>query len=344
VICCFMKAVRIHAFGGPEVLVEDELPVPVPGPREVLIKLEFAGVNFIDVYMRNGTYRRSHTYATPLPMTLGMEGAGTVVATGPGVEHITAGDRVVYGLARGSYAEYAVVPEMKVVRIPAGIASEVAAALFFQGATAHYLASSAFKLAPEHVCLVHAGAGGVGQILVQLAKRRGARVIATVGSPEKAEIAKQRGADAVILYRETDFREEVMRLTSGQGVDVVYDSVGRDTLPRSMRSLKRRGTCINFGASSGQPAPVEVLELAEAGSVFLTRPHLADYMASREEIAWRASDLFEAYKEGSLEVAIERCFPLADASEAHRLLEGRATRGKILLRWVRRHINLTPSS
>jgi NADPH:quinone reductase len=323
---------RIHAFGGPEVVIEDELPVPVAGQGEVLIKLEFAGVNFIDVYLRNGTYRRSHTYVTPLPMTLGMEGAGKVAALGPGVEHVGVDDRVAYGLARGSYAEYAVVPEMKVVRIPAGLSSEVAAALLFQGATAHYLASSAFKLAPGHVCLVHAGAGGVGQILIQFAKRRGARVIATVGTPEKAEIAKTRGADAAILYRETDFREEVMRLTSGEGVDVVYDSVGRDTLPRSLRSLKRRGTCVNFGASSGQPAPVEVLELAEAGSVFLTRPHLADYMASREEIAWRANDLFEAYREGHIEVAIERCFPLNAASEAHRLLEGRGTRGKILLR------------
>jgi NADPH2:quinone reductase len=323
---------RIHAFGGPEVVIEDELPVPVAGQGEVLIKLEFAGVNFIDVYLRNGTYRRSHTYVTPLPMTLGMEGAGKVSALGPGVEHVGVGDRVAYGLARGSYAEYAVVPEMKVVRIPAGLSSEVAAALLFQGATAHYLASSAFKLAPGHVCLVHAGAGGVGQILIQFAKRRGARVIATVGTPEKAEIAKTRGADAAILYRETDFREEVMRLTSGEGVDVVYDSVGRDTLPRSLRSLKRRGTCVNFGASSGQPTPVEVLELAEAGSVFLTRPHLADYMASREEIAWRANDLFEAYREGHIEVAIERCFPLNAASEAHRLLEGRGTRGKILLR------------
>jgi NADPH2:quinone reductase len=327
-----MKAMRIHAFGGPEVVIEDELPVPVAGQGEVLIKLEFAGVNFIDVYMRNGTYRRSHTYVTPLPMTLGMEGAGKVSALGPGVEHVGVGDRVAYGLARGSYAEYAVVPEMKVVRIPAALSSEVAAALLFQGATAHYLASSAFKLAPGHVCLVHTGAGGVGQILIQLAKHRGARVIATVGTPEKAEIAKTRGADAAILYRETDFREEVMRLTSGEGVNVVYDSVGRDTLPRSLRSLKRRGTCVNFGASSGQPAPVEVLELAEAGSVFLTRPHLADYMTSREEIDWRANDLFAAYQEGKLEVTIERCFPLAAASDAHRLLESRVTRGKILLR------------
>jgi NADPH2:quinone reductase len=326
-----MRAVRIHAFGGPEVLFEEELPVPVARQGEMLVKLEFAGVNFIDVYMRDGTYRRSQTYATPLPMTLGMEGAGTVAAVGPGVDHVGVGDRVAFGLARGSYAEYAVVPAMKVVRIPAGVSSEIAAALFFQGATAHYLASSAFRLAPGHVCLVHAGAGGVGQILIQLAKRRGARVIATVGTPEKAEIAKKRGADEAILYRETDFREEVMRLTSGEGVDVVYDSVGRDTLLRSLRSLKRRGTCINFGASSGQPEPIEVLELAEAGSVFLTRPHLADYMASREEIAWRASDLFEAYKKGTLKVAIEGCFPLAAASEAHRLLEGRGTRGKVLL-------------
>jgi NADPH:quinone reductase len=326
------KAVRIHAFGGPEVLVRDELPVPAPGVGEVLVRLEFAGVNFIDIYMRNGTYRRSHTYTTPLPMTLGMEGAGIVVAVGPGVEHVTPGDRVAYGLARGSYAEYAVVPEIKVVRVPTGVSTEVAAALFFQGATAHYLASSAFKLAPGHVCLVHAGAGGVGQLLIQLARRRGARVIATAGTPEKAEIARQRGADAAILYREIDFREEVMRLTSGQGVDVVYDSVGRDTLPRSLRCLKRRGTCVSFGASSGQPAPVEVLELAESGSVFLTRPHLADYMASRDEIACRANDLFKAYSEGGLDVPIQRQFPLAEANEAHRLLETRATRGKVLLR------------
>ena len=326
-----MKAVQIHGFGGPDALVLDELPIPSPGEGEVLVKLELAGVNYIDVYMRNGSYNRSQTYRTPLPMTLGMEGGGTVAALGPGTEAFSVGDRVAYCLARGSYAECAVVPEGKLVRVPASIPMPIATALMLQGATAHYLAHSAFKLGAQHVCLVHAGAGGVGQLLIQLAKRSGAHVIATVGTHEKAELAKARGADATILYRELDFREEVLRLTSGKGVDVVYDSVGRDTLPRSLRSLKRRGTCISFGASSGQPAPVELLELAEAGSVFLTRPHLADYMASPEEIAARASDLFRAVDEGTLGVAIDSTLPLAHVRRAHELIEGRTTRGKLLL-------------
>ncbi len=326
-----MKAVQIHEFGGPGALTVDELPIPSPGKGEVLVKLELAGVNYIDVYMRNGSYNRSQTYRTPLPMTLGMEGGGSVAALGPGTEGFSVGDRVAYCLARGSYAGYAVVPEGKLVRVPASIPMPIATALMLQGATAHYLTHSAFKLGAQHVCLVHAGAGGVGQLLIQLAKRTGARVIATVGTHEKAELAKARGADATILYRDVDFREEVLRLTSGKGVDVVYDSVGRDTLPSSLRSLKRRGTCISFGASSGQPAPVELLELAEAGSVFLTRPHLADYMASPEEIAARASDLFRAVDEGTLGVAIDSTLPLAHVRRAHELIEGRATRGKLLL-------------
>ena len=326
-----MKAVQIHEFGGPDALTIDELPVPSPGEGEVLVRLELAGVNYIDVYMRNGSYSRSQTYRTPLPMTLGMEGGGTVAALGPGSKAFCVGERVAYCLARGSYAEYAVVPEAKLVRVPATIPMPVATALMLQGATAHYLTHSAFKLGPQHVCLVHAGAGGVGQLLIQLAKRSGAQVFATAGTAEKAELAKARGADAAILYRETDFREEVLRLTCGRGVDVVYDSVGRDTLAKSLRSLKPRGTCISFGASSGQPAPVELLELAEAGSVFLTRPHLADYMASPEEIAHRASDLFKAVAEGALSVAIDRTLPLAEVRRAHELIEGRATRGKLLL-------------
>ena len=305
--------------------------MPSPGAGEVLVKLEFAGVNYIDVYMRDGTYNRSHTYRTPLPMTLGLEGGGSVAALGPGVENFAVGDRVAYGLARGAYAGYAVVPKDKVVHVPDGISMQVATAVLFQGATAHYLTHSAFKVGASHTCLIHAGAGGVGQLLIQLAKRNGARVITTVGTSEKAELAKARGADATILYRDVDFREEVLGLTSGRGVDVVYDSVGRDTLARSLRSLKKRGICISFGASSGQPAPVEMLELAEAGSVFITRPHLADYMATAEEIAWRASDLYQAIGEGTLTVAIDRTLPLAAAREAHELLEARATRGKLLL-------------
>ena len=326
-----MKAVQIHKFGGPDALAVEELPIPSPGKGEVLVKLDLAGVNYIDVYMRDGSYGRSQTYRTPLPMTLGMEGGGSVAALGPDTRAVSVGDRVAYCLVRGSYAEYAVVPEGKLVRVPDDIPMQIATALMLQGATAHYLTHSAFKLRPQHVCLVHAGAGGVGQLLIQLAKRNGARVIATVGTREKAALAKARGADATILYREADFREEVLRLTSGKGVDVVYDSVGRDTLPRSLRSLKRRGTCISFGASSGQPEPVALLELAEAGSVFLTRPHLADYMASPEEIAGRASDLFKAVGEGALSVAIDSTLPLANARRAHELIEGRTTRGKLLL-------------
>jgi NADPH2:quinone reductase len=326
-----MKAVQIHKFGGPDALTIDELPIPSPGTGEVLVKLELAGVNYIDVYMRNGSYSRSQTYRTPLPMTLGMEGGGTVAALGRESNTFSVGERVAYCLARGSYAEYAVVPEAKLVRVPATIPMPVATTLMLQGATAHYLTHSAFKLGPQHICLVHAGAGGVGQLLIQLAKRNGAQVFATAGTAEKAELAKARGADAAILYRETDFREEVLRLTSGKGVDVVYDSVGRDTLAKSLRSLKRRGTCISFGASSGQPAPVELLELAEAGSVFLTRPHLADYMTSPEEIGRRAGDLFKAVGEGALSVAIDRTLPLAEVRRAHELIEGRATRGKLLL-------------
>ena len=326
-----MKAVQVARFGGPQELELRDVPTPEPGEGEVLVRLETAGLNYIDIYMRDGTYARSHTYTTPLPMTLGMEGAGTVAGLGAGVAGLAVGDRVAYCLSRGSYAEYAVVPAWRVVPVPAGVPLPIAAALMLQGATAHYLSHSAFTLRPGQICLVHAGAGGVGQLLIQLAKRAGASVIATVGSEEKAEIARRRGADHVILYRASDFRTEVMRITGGTGVDVVYDSVGKDTLTRSIRSLKRRGMCISFGASSGQPEPVPLLDLAEAGSVFLTRPHLADYMTSAEEIRARAADLFAAYASGALAVAIDREYPLAQAAAAHAALEGRRSRGKLLL-------------
>jgi NADPH2:quinone reductase len=261
-----------------------------------------------------------------------MEGAGTVAKLGPGVSEFEVGDTVAYCLSLGSYAEYACVPAWKLVPVPDGVALPVATALMLQGSTAHYLSHSAFALRTGHTCLVHAGAGGVGQLLIQLAKRAGASVIATVGSEEKAEIAPQRGADHTILYRAVDFRGEVMRITGNKGVDVAYDSVGRDTLMRSIRSLKRRGVCISFGASSGQPEPVALLDLAEAGSVFLTRPHLADYMASAEEIRDRAADLFAAYRSGALAVAVDAENPLAEAAAAHAALEGRRSRGKLVLR------------
>lgn len=326
-----MKAITLARFGGSEVLDLTEQPVPAPGPGEALVKLERAGINYIDIYMRGGHYARSHTYKTPLPMTLGMEGAGTVSATGDGVTRIRRGDRVAYCIVRGSYAEYAVVPAAKLVRVPDEVPLEVAAALMLQGCTAHYLSHSAFKLAAGHVCLVHAGAGGVGQLLIQLAKQRGATVIATVGSEQKAAIARERGADHVILYRNEDFREAVMRITAGRGVDVVYDAVGRDTISGSIRSLKRRGLCINYGGASGLVESVQPLELAEAGSVYFTRPHLADYISTAEELEARAADLFAAYAAGKLTVAIDRIFPLASAADAHRYIESRGTRGKLLL-------------
>ena len=327
-----MKAIEVTRFGGPEVLRPAERPLPAPGPDEALVKLEYAGVNYIDVYMRSGQYARSHTYQTPLPMTIGMEGGGTVAALGGAVTHLRVGDRVAYCIVRGSYAEYAAVPAWKLVKVPPHIPLPVATALMLQGNTAHYLSHSAFALAPGHTCLVHAGAGGVGQLLIQLAKLRGSIVIATAGSREKADIATKRGADHVILYRDHDFREEVMRLTASQGVDVVYDAVGRDTIHQSIRSLRKRGLCVNYGGASGLVQSVDPLELAEAGSVFFTRPHLADYIGTPQELGARAADLFGAYADGRLAVTIDREFSLDEAAEAHRCLEGRASRGKLLLK------------
>jgi len=324
-----MRAVAVTEFGGPEKLAVIDAPVPKPAAGEALVKLEYAGVNFIDVYMRSGEYSRSQTYQTPLPMVIGMEGIGTVVAAADG---LAAGERVAYCIVRGSYAEYAAVPAWKLVKVPADVPSPIAVTLMLQGLTAHYLSHSAFPLGKGHTCLVHAAAGGVGQLLVQCAKLRGATVIGTAGSAEKAAIAKARGADHVILYREKDFREEVMRLTGGRGADVVYDAVGKDTIARSIRSLRRRGLCVNYGGASGLVRSIEPLELGEAGSVFFTRPHLADYIASPEELAWRAGDLFAAWREGKLVVTVDREFPLAEAGAAHRYLEARNTKGKLLLR------------
>ena len=327
-----MKAISIARFGGPEVLELTEIAAPAPRAGEVLVKLEYAGINFIDVYMRSGQYARSHTYQTPLPMTIGMEGGGTVAALGEGVNDFALGDRVAYCIVRGSYAQLAVVPAAKLVKVPADVPMPIATALMLQGLTAHYLSHSAYNLGPDKSCLVHAGAGGVGQLLIQLAKLRGALVIATVGSEDKAAIARERGADHVILYREVDFREEVKRLTGGRGVDVVYDAVGRETISRSIRSLARRGLCVNYGGASGLVASVEPLELAEAGSVYFTRPHLADYISTPQELRQRADDLFAAFGAQKLRVAIDRELPLGEAGEGHRWLEGRRTRGKLLLR------------
>lgn len=324
-----MRAVAVTEFGGPEKLALIDAPVPQPAAGEALVKLEYAGINFIDVYMRSGHYARSQTYKTPLPMVIGMEGMGTVASP---TKEFSAGTRVAYCIVRGSYAEYAAVPAWKLVRVPDDVPSPIAVTLMLQGLTAHYLSHSAFPLEKGHTCLVHAAAGGVGQLLVQCAKLRGATVIATVGSAEKAQIAKARGADHAILYREKDFREEVIRLTGGRGVDVVYDAIGKDTIARSIRSLRRRGVCINYGGASGLVQSIEPLELGEAGSVFFTRPHLADYIASAEELGARAADLFAAWRTGKLVVTVDREYPLAEAADAHRYLEAGKTRGKLLLR------------
>ncbi len=325
-----MQAVQIGDYGGRQQLRVADVSVPEPGKGEALVQLAYAGVNFIDVYMREGHYRHSATYGTPLPFTLGMEGGGTVAAIGSEVKGIKTGDRVAYCLSRGSYAQYAVVPEWKLVKVPQRVPLDVATTLMLQGCTAHYLSHSLFPLQPGHSCLVHAGAGGVGQLLIQLARLRGARVLATVGNDEKADIVKRLGAEP-ILYREVDFREAVMAATAGEGVNVVYDAVGKETIDRSLRSLKRRGTCVNYGGSSGLVESIRPLDLAEAGSVFFTRPHLAHYMADSTEIDTRAADLFAAFLNGQIKVAIDRTLPLAHAAEAHAIIEGRQTKGKLLL-------------
>ncbi|HEY5367178.1 MAG TPA: quinone oxidoreductase [Casimicrobiaceae bacterium] len=326
-----MRAAVIDRFGGPEVLTMRDMPVPQPGRGEARVRVARAGVNYIDVYMRNGSYARSDTYRTPLPMVPGMEGAGVVDAVGDGVDDIKPGMRVAWCISRGSYAPFAVVPAWKLVRLPDAIDFDVGCALMLQGSTAHYLTHSAFALQPGDACLVHAGAGGVGQLLIQLAKARGATVLATVGSADKEAIARALGADHVIRYRDIDFQPAVMALTGGRGVDVVYDSVGRDTIHRSLRTLRRRGTCILFGASSGQVDAIAPFELAEAGSVFFTRPHLADYLHDATELRARADDLFAAVAQRRLQVTIDQVLPLAQAGDAHRRIEARETRGKLLL-------------
>jgi NADPH2:quinone reductase len=326
-----MKAVHVTRYGGPEVLAVVETGVPEPGEGEALVRLDYAGVNFIDVYTRKGEYAKSATYANRPPFTLGREGAGSVVELGPGVDEFATGDRVAYCLVPGAYAEYAVVPAWRLVKVPEAVPLPTAVTLMLQGCTAHYLSHSLFPIKAGQTCLIHAAAGGVGQLLVQLAKLRGGEVIATVGSEEKAALARDRGADHAILYRHEDFVEIVRELTKGRGVDVVYDSVGKATIEGSMRCLKRRGMLVNFGGASGMVEAVEPLALAEAGSVFFTRPHMADYMRDAAEIRGRAADMFQYLQSGRLEVNVDRQYPLADAAQAHRDLEARKTTGKLLL-------------
>ncbi|MEQ1774698.1 MAG: quinone oxidoreductase [Burkholderiales bacterium] len=327
-----MKAILIKQFGGAEAMEFSDWPDPKPAPGEALVHLEYAGVNFTDIYQRSGQYSRSHTYKTPLPMVIGMEGGGVVAALGDGVTNVKIGDRVAYTPVRGSYAQMHAVPAWRLAKIPDTMSMPDAVTLMMQGYTAHYLTHSAFALGAGHTCLIHAGAGGVGQLLIQIAKLRGATVITTAGNAGKATIATSLGADHAVLYRETDFREAVMQITNNTGVDVVYDAIGKDTISRSIRSLKRRGLCVNYGGASGLVTSLEPLELAEAGSVFFTRPHLADYLATPDEMQKRAADLFRWHSESKLKVTIDREFPLHDAAAAHQYLEAGRTRGKLLLK------------
>ncbi len=321
-----MRAVRVHQPGGPEVLRYEELPTPEPKAGEALVELEASGVNFIDVYKRAGLYK------LPLPATLGEEGAGRVVAVADGVSDVRVGDRVAWAGVLGSYAEFALVPAARLVSLPSEISATQAAALMLQGMTAHYLACSTYALRPGDRCLVHAAAGGVGLLLVQIAKKRGARVIATVGSEEKGELAREAGADGVILYTRQDFVAETKRLTDGRGVHVVYDSVGRSTFLPGLDVLVPRGTMVLFGQSSGPVAPLDPQLLNQKGSLYLTRPTLHHYTSSREELLWRAREIFTWVASAELTLRIGAEYPLRAAAEAHRALEGRRTTGKVLLR------------
>jgi NADPH2:quinone reductase len=319
-----MKAIRVHELGGPDVLRYEEIPLPTPGPGQVVVKVEAIGLNFIDCYVRSGLYK------TALPFTPGMEAAGTVTATAPDVTEVRTGDRVAYAPHIGAYAEYAAVPAERLVKLPAGMDSHSAAATMLQGMTAHYLAVSTYSLKKGDTALVHAAAGGVGLLLIQIAKMRGARVFGTVSTQEKAALAREAGADEVILYTEKDFEAEVMRLTNGKGVNVVYDSVAKTTFDKSLNCVGMRGVLALFGQSSGPVPPVDPARLAK-NAIFLTRPGLGQYTATRAELLQRAGELFDWIASGKLKLRISQTLPLKDAAEAHRLLEGRKTTGKLLL-------------
>jgi len=320
-----MKAIQIHSTGGPEVLQLVDLPIPEPGPGQVLMRIEATGVNFIEIYFRKGVYKAA------LPITLGSEAAGTVEELGPGVNGFATGDAVVSTAVIGSYAEYALVPAAQLVKVPKGLSMEQAAAVILQGMTAHYLAYSTFPLKEGDTALVHAGAGGVGLLLTQIAKRIGARVITTVSSKEKAKLSREAGASDVILYTEQDFETGVKRLVNGKGVDVVYDSVGKTTFDKSLNCLRPRGMMVLFGASSGPVPPFDPILLNSKGSLFLTRPTLWHYIATRAELEWRAGDVLGWAAKGELKLRTEHTYPLADAAQAQIDLEERKTTGKILL-------------
>jgi NADPH2:quinone reductase len=319
-----MRAIQISKTGGPEVLDLVELPVPQPTEGQVLVQVAACGINFIDIYLREGRY------PVALPFTPGQEAAGTVAALGPGVSGFAVGDRVAFNGTRGTYAEFACAPASALLPIPAGMSTEDAAAVLLQGLTAHYLAYDTYKIQPNDAVLIHAGAGGVGLLLTQMAKALGARVFTTVSTEEKAALSRAAGADEVILYTQTSFLDEVQRLTSGAGLPVVYDSVGKTTFDDSLKCLRPRGVMALYGASSGAVPPMDPIRLM-SGSLYLTRPTLKDYVATRAELERRASEIFGWVASGALRVRIGHRYPLAEAQQAHRDLEGRKTTGKVLL-------------
>ncbi|HYP08754.1 MAG TPA: quinone oxidoreductase [Bryobacteraceae bacterium] len=320
-----MKAICVGEPGGPEQLRYQEVARPSLNAGDVLVKLDATGVNFIDVYHRTGLYK------LPLPFTPGMEGAGVVEDVAPDVIDWIPGDRVAWAMTIGAYAEYAAIPASKLVRVPDGVDTQTAAALMLQGMTAHYLTRSTYPLKQGDTALVHAAAGGVGLLLIQVAKSLGARVIGTVSTEAKAQLAREAGADEIILYSKQDFESETKRITNGRGVDVVYDSVGATTFQKSLASLRPRGTLALFGQSSGPVPAFDPALLAQKGSLYLTRPSLMHYTLTREELVWRSDELFTAVLEGRLKCRVERAYSLAEAAEAHRDLEARKTTGKLLL-------------
>jgi NADPH2:quinone reductase len=320
-----MQAIQVSQVGGPEVLTLTDLPVPSPKPNEALVEIKATGVNFIDVYFREGRY------PAQLPFVNGQEAAGVVVEIGSEVTNVQRGDRVAYTSALGSYAQFAAVPASRLVKIPDELDFQQAAAAMLQGMTAHYLLYSTYPLKKGETALIHAAAGGVGLLLVQMAKRIGARVIGTAGTQEKTQLARDAGADECIVYTEADFETETRRLTVGKGVEVVYDGVGKATFDKDLNVLRPRGYLVLFGGSSGAVPPFDLIKLSQKGSLFITRPTLAHYTATREELEWRANDVLGMIARGDLKLRIHKTYPLADAAEAHRDLEGRKTTGKLLL-------------
>ena len=321
-----MQAIQVTKVGGPEVLTPADLPVPTPKANEALVQIKTAGVNFIDVYIREGRY------PTPVPFVNGQEGAGVVTDVGSEVTNVQPGDRVAYTSVLGSYAEYAAVPAARLVKIPDGLDFDQAAAAMLQGMTAHYLLYSSYPLQKGETALIHAAAGGVGLLLVQMAKLIGARVIATAGTHEKAQLARDAGADECIVYTEADFESETKQLTDGKGVHVVYDGVGKATFDKDLNVLRPRGYLVLFGGASGAVPPFDLIQLSQKGSLFITRPTLAHYTLTREELEWRAHDVMQMIARGDLKLRIHKTYPLAAAEQAHRDLEGRKTTGKLLLK------------